>query len=81
MVKVGWVDLLSGTYAALGTSELNGGKLALAEINAKGGILGRQVQILAEDSAANVGQATVKVNKLVDQDRVDFVAGSVSSAV
>ena len=80
-VKVGWVDPLSGTYAALGTSQLNGGKLALAEINAKGGILGRQVQILAEDSAANVGQATVKVNKLVDQDRVDFVAGSVSSAV
>ncbi len=45
-VKVGWVDPFSGTYAALGTSQLNGGKLALAEINAKGGILGRQVQIL-----------------------------------
>ncbi|MFY9695435.1 MAG: ABC transporter substrate-binding protein [Xanthobacteraceae bacterium] len=80
-VKIGWVDPFSGTYAALGTSQLNGGKLALAEINAKGGILGRQVQILAEDGAANVGQSTVKVNKLVDQDNVDFVAGSVSSAV
>ncbi|MGB7034224.1 MAG: ABC transporter substrate-binding protein [Xanthobacteraceae bacterium] len=80
-VKVGWVDPFSGTYAALGTSQLNGGKLALEEINAKGGILGRQVQILAEDGAANVGQSTVKVNKLVDQDHVDFVAGSVSSAV
>lgn len=80
-VKVGWADPLSGTYAALGTSQLNGAKIALAEINAAGGIIGRQVQIVAEDSAANVGQATVKINKLIDQDRVDFVAGSVSSAV
>ena len=46
-VKVGWVDPLSGTYAALGTSQLNGGKLALAEIkNKSGGILGHQVEIL-----------------------------------
>jgi branched-chain amino acid transport system substrate-binding protein len=80
-VKIGWVDPFSGTYAALGTSQLNGAKMALAEINAKGGILGRQVEILPEDNAANVGQATVKVNKLIDQDHVDFVAGSVSSAV
>lgn len=80
-VKVGWVNSLSGTYAALGTSQLNGAKIALEEINAKGGIIGRQVQILTEDSAANVGTATVKVNKLIDQDHVNFVAGSVSSAV
>jgi branched-chain amino acid transport system substrate-binding protein len=80
-VKIGWVDPFSGTYAALGTSQLNGAKMAMAEINAKGGILGRQLEILPEDNAANVGQATVKVNKLIDQDHVDFVAGSVSSAV
>lgn len=80
-VKIGWVDPFSGTYAALGTSQLNGAKLALEEVNAKGGILGRQVQILPEDNAANVGQATVKVNKLIDQDQVNFMAGSVSSAV
>ena len=80
-VKIGWVDPFSGTYAALGTSQLNGAKLALAEVNAKGGILGRQVQILAEDGAANVGQSTVKVNKLIDQDHVDFICGAVSSAV
>ncbi|MFZ1923296.1 MAG: ABC transporter substrate-binding protein, partial [Xanthobacteraceae bacterium] len=80
-VKIGWVDPFSGTYAALGTSQLNGAKMALAEVNAKGGMLGRQVQILPEDNAANVGQATVKVNKLIDQDKVNFICGSVSSAV
>jgi branched-chain amino acid transport system substrate-binding protein len=80
-VKIGWVDPFSGTYAALGTSQLNGGKMAMAEINKKGGILGREVQILAEDGAANVGQSTEKINKLIDQNKVDFTCGSVSSAV
>jgi len=80
-LKIGWVDPFTGTYAALGTSQLNGAKMALAEINKAGGILGREVQILAEDNAANVGQATEKVNKLADQDKVNFICGSVSSAV
>jgi len=79
-VKIGWVDPFTGTYAALGTSQLNGARMAAAELNTKGGIAGRQVQIIAEDSAANVGQAVEKLNKLVDQDKVDFTAGGVSSA-
>ena len=79
-VKIGWVDPFTGTYAALGTSQLNGGKMAMAELNKKGGILGREIQIITEDSAANVGQATEKVNKLVDQQKVNFLCGGVSSA-
>jgi branched-chain amino acid transport system substrate-binding protein len=80
-VKIGWVDPFTGTYAALGTSQLNGAKMAMAQVNKKGGILGREIQILPEDNAANVGQATEKVNKLIDQEKVDFICGSVSSAV
>jgi len=79
-VKLGWIDPFTGTYAALGSSQLNGAKMAMAEINKKGGIVGRELQILAEDSAANVGQATEKLNRLVDQDKVNFTAGGVSSA-
>jgi branched-chain amino acid transport system substrate-binding protein len=79
-VKIGWIDPLSGTYAALGKSQVNGANMAAAEINSKGGILGRQVQVLVEDSAADVGQAVQKLNKLVDQDHVNFTAGAVSSA-
>jgi branched-chain amino acid transport system substrate-binding protein len=80
-VKIGFIDPFTGTYAALGDSELKGARMAIAEINKKGGILGREVVIIPEDSAADVGTATVKFHKVVDQDRVDFVAGSVSSAV
>ncbi|MGH6679691.1 MAG: ABC transporter substrate-binding protein, partial [Bradyrhizobium sp.] len=69
-VKLGWIDPFTGTYAALGTSQLDGAKMAVTEINKKGGILGRELQILSEDSAANVGQATEKLNRLVDQQKV-----------
>jgi branched-chain amino acid transport system substrate-binding protein len=80
-VKIGFIDPFSGTYAALGGYELNGAKMALAEINKKGGILGRSVELIPEDCAADVGKATVKFHKVVEQDKVDFVSGSVSSAV
>ena len=79
-LKLGWIDPFTGTYAALGNSQLNGAKMAVSEINKKGGVLGRELQIRAEDSAANVGQATEKLNRLVDQDKVNFTAGGVSSA-
>jgi branched-chain amino acid transport system substrate-binding protein len=80
-VKIGFIDPFSGTYAALGESEVNGARMALVEINKKGGILGREAVLVPEDSAADVGTATVKFHQVVDQDRVDFVSGSVSSAV
>jgi len=80
-VKIGWVDPLSGTYAALGKSQVDGAQMALAEINKNGGILGHQVEILVQDGAAEVGQSVDKLNGLVDKDHVNFTAGSVSSAV
>jgi branched-chain amino acid transport system substrate-binding protein len=80
-VKIGMIDPLTGTYAALGGSEVNGAKLALEQINAKGGVLGREVKLLVEDSAANVGTAVQKAHKLVQQENVDFLMGAVSSAV
>src|SRR6185437_17116735 len=50
-VKIGMVDPLTGVYAALASNEVTGAKLAVTEMNAKGGILGRQVELLVEDSA------------------------------
>lgn len=80
-VKIGEDDPFTGTYAALGHSQHEGAMLALGQINKAGGILGRKVEIIAEDNAADVGKATTKFHKLVDKDKVDFVEGSVSSAV
>ena len=80
-IKIGFIDPETGTYAIQGDSEIRGAKMAVAEINAKHGMLGRQVQLIVEDSAADTGIAAQKAHKLIDQDKVSFLAGSVSSAV
>jgi branched-chain amino acid transport system substrate-binding protein len=79
-IKIGMHDPLTGTYAAEGESETRGAKMALAEINAKGGMLGRKVDLLIEDDAANAGLAAQKAHKLVEQDGCSLLMGAVSSA-
>ena len=81
-VKIGLDNPLTGTYAALGKNELVGCRHALAEINAKGGILGRRVELLVEDSTSgDAGTAVQKAHKLIDRDRVNFLLGNVNSAL
>jgi branched-chain amino acid transport system substrate-binding protein len=81
-VKIGLDNPLTGTYAALGKNELLGCQLALDQINAKGGILGRQVQLLVEDSTSgDAGTAVEKARKLIDRDKVDFLVGNINSAL
>ena len=79
-IKIGMHDPLTGTYAAEGESEVRGAKMALAEVNAKGGILGRKVELVIEDDAANAGLAAQKAHKLIEQDKVNLLMGAVSSA-
>ncbi|MBI1203057.1 MAG: ABC transporter substrate-binding protein [Rhodopseudomonas sp.] len=81
-VKIGLDNPLTGTYAALGKNELIGAKLALEHINAKGGILGRKVELLVEDSTSgDAGTAVQKARKLIDRDKVDFLVGNINSAL
>ena len=81
-VKIGLNDPLTGTYAELGKNEQIGCEFAIEQINAKGGILGRQVQLLVEDStSADTGTAVQKARKLIDRDKVDFLLGNVNSAM
>src|SRR5574340_41521 len=79
-IKVGMHDPLTGTYAAEGESEVRGAKMALTEINAKGGMLGRKVELVVEDDAANAGLAAQKAHKLIEQDKISLLMGAVSSA-
>jgi len=71
-VKLGVDNPLTGTYAITGRNELHGMELAVEEINAKGGILGRPVQLIVEDSTSgDAGVAVQKARKLIDKDKVD----------
>lgn len=81
-VKIGLDNPLTGTYAALGKNELIGAQLALDQINAKGGILGRKVELLVEDStSADASVAVQKAIKLIDRDKVDFLLGNINSGL
>jgi branched-chain amino acid transport system substrate-binding protein len=81
-VKIGFDNPFTGTYAELGKNEQIGALLAIDEINAKGGILGRKVELLSEDStSADTGTAVQKARKLLQRDKVDFLLGNVNSAM
>src|SRR6266705_7111651 len=80
-VKIGMVNPLTGVLAALAQSEVDGAKYAEAEINKKGGILGRPVQLLVEDSANDVGTGVQKTRKLIDRDNVNVILGDVNSGI
>jgi branched-chain amino acid transport system substrate-binding protein len=75
------VDPLTGTLSALAVSEVEGAKYAVADLNKKGGILGRQVDLLVEDSANDVGTGVQKTRKLIDRDKVDVIFGDVNSGI
>ncbi len=81
-VKIGLDNPLTGTYAAPGKNELVGCQMALDEINGKGGILGRQAELVVEDSTSgDAGVAVQKARKLIDSDKVNFLLGNVNSAL
>jgi branched-chain amino acid transport system substrate-binding protein len=77
--KIGVITSLTGSNAAFGQAHKNGYTIALEEINAKGGLLGKQVELDYYDDQSRPDQAVQGVSKLVDQDRVPIVLGAYSS--
>jgi len=80
-IKIGMVDPLTGAYAAVARSEVEGAKLAVQEINGNGGITGRPIELLVEDSANDTGTGVQKTRKLIERDGVSFIIGDVNSGV
>jgi branched-chain amino acid transport system substrate-binding protein len=81
-VRIGLCNPQSGTYAAVGKNEEIGCDLAVEQINAKGGILGRKVELLKEDSTSgDAGTAVQKTRKLIERDNVNFLLGNVNSSL
>ena len=81
-VKIGFDNALTGPYAGPGKNELVGCQLSVDQINEKGGILGRKVELVVEDSTSgDAGVAVQKARKLIDSDKVDFLLGHLNSAL
>jgi branched-chain amino acid transport system substrate-binding protein len=79
-IKIGVVTPLSGTYAGIGQQVKWGLELATKEVNAAGGISGRQIELIFEDEEANPAVAVQKADKLFQVNKVDFLTGTVNSA-
>jgi branched-chain amino acid transport system substrate-binding protein len=79
-IKIGFPIPLSGFAAVYGKPILAGAQMAVAEINAKGGLLGRQIELLPRDSKANADEAVRISRELIIKDSVDFLAGTLTSA-
>lgn len=78
-VKVGVILPLTGSQAAFGEALKDGYLIALDEINAKGGVLGKKLELDFYDDQSKPDQAVQGVSKLADQDGVPVILGSFSS--
>lgn len=78
-IKIGVTIPLSGPYASAGIDIANGAKLAASKINAAGGVLGKQIEIVPMDDACDAQQAVQAAQKLID-DGITAATGSYCSS-
>ena len=79
-IRIGYIGPLTGDAVSFGVDTVNGAKTAVEEINAKGGINGRQVSLIAEDSRCNGTDAASAAQKLINIDQVVAIIGGQCSS-
>jgi branched-chain amino acid transport system substrate-binding protein len=80
-IKLGVVFIMSGKMGGYGKHGMQAIQLAMDEINARGGILGRKVEAIFEDDELKVDKGVQITKKFITQDKVDFIIGPTSSGV
>jgi len=80
-IKVGHYASMTGKEATFGLSTDNGLRLAINEINANGGVLGKKIEIITYDTKGESKEAGNAVSRLVTQDKVAAVIGEVASGL
>ncbi len=78
-IKIGIVQPLTGAFAAAGTDVVNGAKIGIDEINAKGGVLGSKLELVVEDTKSNPTEAASVTEKLLVRDKVPVLMGASAS--
>jgi branched-chain amino acid transport system substrate-binding protein len=79
-IKVGEFASLTGSEATFGQSSHMGTQLAIDELNAAGGVLGKKFDLITEDNQSMAGQSSTAVRKLISSDKVVAVLGEVASS-
>jgi branched-chain amino acid transport system substrate-binding protein len=80
-IKIGILDPLSSPYKTSSIHDVHGANVALDAYNKSGGVLGRMITITEADDASNVETAVKMANKLIKDNRVDFLMGTFNGEV
>jgi branched-chain amino acid transport system substrate-binding protein len=79
-IKVGMPMPLSGPPALFGDPAVKGAQMFVDEVNAKGGVVGRKLELIARDSKGDANEAVRQARELILKDNVDFLVGTLTSA-
>ncbi|MCX4198126.1 ABC transporter substrate-binding protein [Methylobacterium organophilum] len=80
-IRIGVNEPLTGPFAASGTYVVNGAKIAADEINAKGGVLGKKLELVIEDNKSNPTEAAAVAEKLITSDKTPVMMGAWGSSL
>lgn len=80
VIKVGEVGSMTGTEGTFGVSTHNGIELAIKQINAKGGVKGKKLELISMDDQGKPEEAATAVTKLITQNKVAAILGEVASS-
>ena len=78
-IRIGEYASLTGKEAAYGDTSHKGIVLAVEELNARGGVLGRKLELITEDNQSKQGESATAVKKLISRDHVVAILGEVAS--
>lgn len=79
-IRIGVIQPLTGSVAYNGAADVNGSKIAVKERNAKGGVLGKQVELVIEDGECQPSKTVNAAEKLIQQDKVPVISGAFCSS-
>jgi len=80
-IIIGFIHSMSGAMSMYGISSEAGGKIAIDEINAAGGVLGRPLKMITRDDKLNPETGLREAKDLLLSEKADFLTGTISSAV
>ena len=77
-IKIGEFASLTGKEATYGQAADKGTRLAVEEINATGGLLGKRIELIAEDDQSKPGESATIAKKLISRDKVVAILGEIT---
>lgn len=80
-IKVGYLAALTGDFAAYGITEVNMAKMVVKDVNAKGGVLGRPIELVVYDTKTRNEDAVNAVRRMIESDKVVAIIGANSSGI